>query len=223
MNFLAFILLTVTLASGEDKSVIEFKFPGGIDRVTYDPERIQSQELNQIMELSPVLGNDNFMIVPETIELCVANNPQYRKCSSNGNVSVQNAETNLTKISTRIDKLDHERYPGELVRIVEYLRKLQSLWLWKEQKVLAFWKSNDPRVLESGGRGPETFQQCDTVLQKIQSSTDVGSRFRLARVEWSNCIWDRAKLVLGPYPIEDWKAFLESRGVTEEKIVTEEE
>jgi hypothetical protein len=50
-------------------------------------------------------------------------------------------EQAINKTEQMVNDLDASKYPAELTDVVQYLRDLQSLWLWLAQQDLAFLKS----------------------------------------------------------------------------------
>jgi hypothetical protein len=219
------MLLGVSSLAQQPARIIEYKFPWGVDRVTFDPSRVQVEDLNHWMELSPTLGNYNFMIVPEGIELlCKPNDPRYL-CparfdpeSEEWNPNLANAQLNLSSIANRIKKLSPEHYPPELAGVVTYLRKLQSMHLWMEQQELAFLETNDIGTLEKRYNGINPQKECENVVGHIHSISDLKLRSHLARFDWHNCVLTAIQKELGPYPLEQWKAFLRAYGIEETRV-----
>jgi hypothetical protein len=106
-----------------------------------------------------------------------------------------------------VKDLDANKYPPELAEVVGYLNDLQSFWLWQEQQELEFLKSGKLPDSEYKGlhlgtcevRNPEN---------KLQACHDVSRG-------WHNCVLNKMMKQLGSYPIEKWKAFLDSFGIQE--------
>lgn len=220
-----FILLSslgLSAALGQQKTA-NYKEPGGFEQVTYDPSRINRSELDRVMEISPRLSQFNFMAVPEEVELCKSFDPRYRGCGTKNHFNAHNANLNLASISDRIKRLDPEKYPFELKPVVEYLGKLQTLWLWKEQQKLDFYRTNDLSVLETRNGSIDPKATCEETISKIRSSTDRAVRFQLVAHQWANCVWGAITAELGPYPIDQWNLYISSHGIAEREISTEED
>ena len=196
---------------------VEYKFPGGVDQVTFDPSRVRMDDLNRWMELSPLLGNDNFMIVPEGLELCKSEDSRYH-CEAEGKWNVGNAQLNLRAIEDRIKKLGPKNYPPELAEVVAYLRRLQSVYLWMHQQELSFLQTNDVTILEMKYGEVDPRKSCDSDIQRIRSANDPTLRSHLVRFDWYNCVLALAQRQLGPYPLEQWKSFLHAYGIQEQRV-----
>ncbi|MGH9498510.1 MAG: hypothetical protein ACRD3L_05160 [Terriglobales bacterium] len=122
-----------------------------VDQVTLDSAAVTLDELKHWMELSPILGRGNFMLVPEWIDFCPLHDRRYRNCDDKPdewNPDLTNAQVNLDAISSRIEKLAPEHYPPELADVVRYIRNLQSYAPWEQQRELSFLKTNDTEVLQ---------------------------------------------------------------------------
>jgi|GEM_PF-3589968 len=222
---LSVILSAASSLAKQPARTKEYTFPGGVDRVTFDPSRVNLRDLNRWMELSPVLGNFNFMIVPEPIDLlCKPGDPRYhcpKKFDAEAeerNPNLTNARLNLDSIKERIKKLSPENYPPDLSPVVEYLRKLQSMYLWMHEHEWAFLETNDVGVLKQKYGEVEPQKECESVIQRISSSGDLKLRSRMARSDWYNCVLVPVQKKLGPYPIEQWKSFLATHGIQEKEI-----
>jgi hypothetical protein len=204
------------------EKTVEYGFPGGVDRVTFDPAVISEQEIARWMELSSVLGHYNYMLVPEDIELCFPDDLRYQHCSKGDNL--ENAQLNLDKVAARIKRLDPERYPPGLKKVVEYIRDVQKMSLWVEQQKLAFVRSNNLAVLEQVHGAVDPGMECADVIGRIRTTTDAAARSRLARFDWHNCVWQGpVKKELGSYPLGEWDSFLAAHGIRELEINTEED
>jgi hypothetical protein len=222
--FSVFVVLSIALsATPGQQQTVEYKLPGGFDRVTYDSSLIQRNDLDRVMEISPVLSKFNFMTVPEEVELCKSEDKRYKGCGTDRHFNLDNAKLNLDSISDRIKRLDPENYPPELKPVAEYLRKLQSLSLWREQQKLEFDKTDNWTLLEASNGSIDPKASCDTSISKIRNSSDRATRVRIARHDWSNCVWAAITSELGPYPKKDWDLFLNNHGITEQEINTEQE
>lgn len=223
----AFALLGGICLEAQQARTVEFTFPGGIDRVTFDSATVKQEHLTQWIELSPILGHYNSMLVPGTIDLCDPKDPRYH-CSANAefyewNPSLVNAQLNLDAMADRMKRLDAKNYPRELTEVVRYLHRLQSMFLWVGQQELAFLKTNDVEALGEKYDGIDPEIACANVIQRIRDTSDLKLRSHLARFDWYNCVLVPVQKDLGPYPLDDWKSFLKAHSIREEEINTEQD
>lgn len=216
-----FGLLSLLCFGAKQEKTVDFENGTVVDRVTFDPAIVKPEELARWMELSPILGRGNFMLVPEWIEFCPTNDPRYHGCDAKPdewNPNLTNAQVTLSAISARIEKLTLGNYPTELAEVVKYIRTLQAYTLWEQQHELSFLKSNDIGVLEEEYERIKPRAACESVLKSIQSTTDISARSHLVRFDWRNCMWSAAEKELGPYPLEQWKSFLGAHGIQEKQV-----
>jgi hypothetical protein len=214
--FAVFVLGTPMMQSSSAQSqTIEYEVPWVIDRVTFDPARISKSELDKLMELSPALGRHNFVLRPETIETCKREDRGYHGCDSPYSFNPVNAELNLRSISARIQRLDGTKYAPELASVVQYVKSVQSLWLWKEQQKLRFINTNDIAVLEETHGPIDPGRSCQEVIDKIRDNINPEVRYQFAQHDWADCVWKMAEKALGEYPRKTWEAFLKSHSIQE--------
>jgi hypothetical protein len=225
LAMVSIVLLADLSVAKQPPRTVEYKFAWGVDRVTFDPSRVRMEDLNRWIELSPILGNYNFMIVPEEIDLlCKPDDPRYQcpekfdALSEEWNPNLKYAQLNLGAIADRIKRLSPEKYPPELAGVVAYLRKLQSMYLWMHQQELTFLQTNDIAVLERRYGEVDPKKSCDSVIQRIRGTNDLTLRSHIARSDWYNCVLAPAQKELGPYPLDQWKSFLRAYGIQEQRV-----
>lgn len=106
-----------------------------------------------------------------------------------------------------MNDLDPSNYPAALTDVVQYLKDLQSLWLWLAQQELAFLKS---------GKLPQTeYNGIDLRMCEVRTSEDKPRMCHEVFHRWHNCAINTVEKQLGSYPKEKWKAFLDSFGIQE--------
>jgi hypothetical protein len=215
------VLLTIIAAAMlSAMQTFTVSIPGGVDRVTFDPAKASEQDVRRWMQLSPELSPNNDYLVPESLELCTKD-PEYKPCGSHdwrAENFVYNAKINLQRIQRRIQLLDDSAYPEDLGRVVTYLREVQRFWLWRETQRLRFYQTWDISKLEVPYGEIDPKHQCALVIEKIKAAGGPDAKYRLARHDWWNCVWDLQRVRLGTYPEKEWQEFLNRHAIREEFI-----
>jgi hypothetical protein len=219
MTALAVLVLSVEGTYGQEKTVV-YKYPGGVDAVSFDAAKIKIEDLNRWMQLSPTLSPYNNMLVPESLESCKARDPRYHLCEPTDGFQRNNALANLHDISKRADDLQETDYPSALAPVVEYLRRIQSFSLTRGSRELDFLTDGDLNSLERQIDLIEPGVVCRGVIDKIREAHDANKRSELTRFDWANCVWFAERDHLGPYPTSAWKSFSAQYGIKEQ--ITEE-
>jgi hypothetical protein len=166
--------------------------PEEIAVVTFDTDRVSAEELKRWMLLhrhsyfhTPVFG-------------------YYPECKPS---DVPKLEEDIKKTQQIVDDLDPNKYPPALTDVVQYLKDLQSFWLWQAQQELAFLNS---------GKLPQTeYNGVDLRMCEVRNSEDKQRMCYEVLHRWHNCANNAMAKKLGSYPVEKWKAFLDSYGIQE--------
>lgn len=220
---LTFVALNLILlpALGQ-RQTVSFTYPGGVDRVTWDPATISLEQLTRWIRLSPVLSHYNGYLVPENLSLCKAEDPRYKHCGQpQADVpDLENAQTNLNEIASRLDVLRNVDWPEGLSAISHYLEETQGFALQRGMHELAFLQTGDIAALEEKLDTVDPSIACKAQIDQIRSAHDKKEQSKLVRFDWENCIWFAAQKKIGPYPDDAWRNFLAAQGITE---VNEEE
>ncbi len=226
--FAALLCFTLaTLGSAAD-SQLEFRTTGGIDYVKYDPAVVSRENLARWMQLSPNVIDSNYYDVPESLELCVDNNPKYLPCDTRGPQArnfAHNAEVNLELIRSRIQSLKTGSYPSELEPILRHIEMIQTTMLQAQQKRFAFVESWDPDELSKPVGSIDAGTACSKELDEIRAAIRDNNRevaYQLASKDWSNCINRNLRMKVGPYPVSAWNKFLRSYGLSESFVPSED-
>ncbi len=212
---LLLVLPSVTLPASRTISV---PIENGTLQLTFDPSRISESTLRQWARISPY---SHEYIVPEWLELCVADREEYRPCGTRDwraeNFSY-NAEVNLQKIRKRIEELDDAHYPVGLRDVVTYLRRMNEDTPFFQQQRLKFIQTWQPDVLASPYDGIQPAEVCSAEIALIRSTTDKQRAYDLAYKGWSHCINHVLRAKAGPYPVDGWKNALKRLSIQEEFI-----
>lgn len=174
--------------------------PEQIAVATYDADRVSAQDVKKWMRLhetayydTPVLG-------------------YYPECKPS---DIPKLEEDIRKTQQIVDDLDPPKYPPELADVVQYLKDLQSLWLWLAQQELAFLRS---------GKLPQTeYKGVDLRKCEVRNSEDKLQLCHDVSHRWHNCAINSVGKRLGSYPKEKWKAALDALGIKERLESTVEE
>jgi hypothetical protein len=209
----------LTLALHGERQIVEYKYPWGIYRVSFNPSQITRSELDEWVKLSPTLGAYNEFLIPENIELCKAGDNRYKGCGQeNTSFTIENARVNLSSIASRIHVLQSQHYPSDLEPVVSFAISIQEFWLQRGTQELDFLTHGDETALEQKIGLIDPSNDCRPVLEQIRNTQEKDRRDQLVRFDWVNCVWFSERDKLGPYPEKDWKTFLAAHDITEEII-----
>jgi hypothetical protein len=157
--------------------------------VTFDTDRVSAEDVKK------------WMLLHESSYFHTVMFGFYPDCKPS---DIPKLEQEIKKTEQMVNELDPSKYPPELNDIVVYLKDLQSFWLWMAQQELAFRKS---------GKLPQTEYNGVDLACQVPASTEPLCHRILHR--WHNCANDAMAKKLGSYPVEKWKAFLDSYGIQE--------
>lgn len=165
--------------------------PEEIAVVTFDADRVSAQDVKR------------WMLLHENAYYATPKFGYYADCKPRDTPKL---EEDVKKTQQVLDNLDPNKYPPELADVVQYLKELQSFWLWLAQQELAFLKS---------GKLPQTeYSGVDFGACQVPSSTDNAQCYQMF-TRWHTCVNHEMAKRLGSYPKEKWKAFLHSFGIHE--------
>ena len=196
----------------------------GIDFVSYNTDEVQLEDLLRWIQLSPNMDDINGYLVPEWLELCVDNEPEYLPCGSRDLRDpnfVANAEVNLGKIRNRLRSLKEGRYPPELQPVVAYFEAIQSTSLQAEEKRLAFLKTWNPAQLSGPVGDIDLNDACPAVLDRLKATIHKQAAYKITQHELHNCINTAFREHLGAYPKLAWEGFLRKYSLQEHFVPDE--
>jgi hypothetical protein len=186
-------------AVAQRRITIRVPLPHGeaIAVVTFDATRLSQDDVRRWMELSeqgryaaPVLGSDTDC------------NRSMRQSD------VNRLAADISQARQVVKDLDPNAYPPELSRVVMYLKRLQSFWLWRAEQGLAFWQNGKKPELQWDDI--DTRESCGNTIASLGAAPDNEQACRIVFFDWQNCVNTKIQTQLGPYPKEDWKNFLET-------------
>jgi hypothetical protein len=190
-----------------------------VDRVIFDDSKLQEQDVLRWFRLSPTVAAYNGYLVPPSISDCPVKDRRYVDCGKRPVIPLPaNAQVNIARIEAVLEDLRNGDYPVELEEPRAYLTEVQEFFLWRNKVLFEFMGTGKPEVLEAvrGSLDPST--SCEAVLGKIRAEPTAEGRFRLASVDWANCVWNAELPKLGDYPKEAWQKFLAKYSIREEPI-----
>jgi hypothetical protein len=160
--------------------------------VTFDEHRVSTADVKRWM----FLHENAYNATPKV--------GYYGDCKTG---DAHRLEQDIKKTEQVIENLNPNVYPQELYDVVQYLRNLQSFWLWQGQQELEFLKSGKLPDSEYNGVGLGMCQ--------VHNSEDKQRMCHELFHRWHNCVVNTVGKQLGGYPKEKWKAFLDSFGMQE--------
>lgn len=174
--------------------------PEQIAVVTFDADRVSAEDVKK------------WMLLHETAYYDTPVFGYYPECKP---ADIPKLEEDIKKTQQIVGDLDPNKYPPALADVVQYLKDLQSLWLWMAQQELAFLNS---------GKLPQTeYKGVDLRICEVRNSEDTRRMCHEVFHRWHNCAINSVGKRLGSYPKEKWKAALDALGIKERLESTVEE
>jgi hypothetical protein len=210
--------IALSVASGQKIETVKYRYPWGVDRVSFDATRTARADLDRWMRLSPYLSPYNDLLVSVSIIQCLPGDKRYIDCKIDGSIKLKipNIDENIRRIEDIKHGLTVEKVPDGLKPIVAYFLEIQSFSLWRTRQQRAFFLTNDVSVLRDQYDGLASNQRCDAILHKMEHPEKEMNITNLVVADWSNCVWALESEKIGPYPKKEWDAFLASRGIKED-------
>lgn len=205
---------TVTLTFSGDE---EYK-------LTFESSLISAEQIKEIVKISP--QHDGKYFLAPSLELCIVGNLEYLDCDTRDFSAAhfyENGQVNLNKGRKSLDLLKNTVYPKELTDIKAYFEKSLIFSLWLEETKFKFYQSWDIAVLKKKHEELDPSALCADVLEKIKSTKDNYSKYKLVKHEWHNCLNHVFRSRLGEYPLQVWKQFLADYEIQEEVILLYDE
>ena len=218
---LMYLLQAAILLSALDSHMrtARYRYPWGWVSVSFNPQKVERPELDRWMQLSPQLSAYNDLGSLMDIRRCLPKDKQYVDCEALP-LKLNNVDVNIRKIESLKTSLDTQRVPDGLKGVQTYLSKLQAFSLWRAQQQREYLRTHNISALSVKFEDLNPGQSCSGILQEISDSSQQEHLARLVTVDWANCVWNLESKRIGPYPRQEWEAFLKAHELTE--IVKEE-
>lgn len=242
LSVLAGLLIAMVVAQPcrSATQTLTFETANDTDTITFDPSKISEHRLRELIVYSPyivsywndmpnaslsALGsmtgtvpNKHFCALP--LEQCIAGDPSYSDCRTKNKDVVsatflRNADVNLEKSKHGLSSLQHLDHPSELNSVANFLERWLSASIWIEQARLRYYSSWDERFLKEVHDGADPGETCAEVFSKLANERSNDEKYRIVRFDWANCVLKAFDRQLGPYPLNEWNAFLKAYGITE--------
>jgi hypothetical protein len=196
-TLIAFILALMAGGQTANKTTVHVPLqPGQAELVavlTFDADRVSTEDLKKWMRLH---------------ETAYYHTPIVSGSTDCEPVSVPRLEEDIRKTQQLIEELNPSNYPKQAADVVEYLKSIQSFWLWKAQQELAFLKSGTLPPNEYKGTKFGKCQVSNAPKHDKSLCTEV-------MVRWQACMNEEMMRRFGSYPAQKWKAFLDAFGIQE--------
>jgi hypothetical protein len=211
VQFAALVLLAAVwsiscIAADQRFTTIRIQLPAGaIAMVTFDPARFSKDEVSRWMEFSE---HGRYALPLDLFPTDCS--PEKRK----GEISALQAD--IPKARQLIADLDPAAYPTELTKVIVYLKSLQSFWLWQAEQEVGYITNGEIPGLE--WQNVDARERCGGSMEKLRNATNLDAGCKIVFFDWHNCTNDASLHQLGPYPKEDWEAFLRAYGIQVQMI-----
>jgi hypothetical protein len=218
---LVVLLLALPGAAGAAPRTLVVPTLFGEYHLTYDDARIGENEVRAIVPLSPHLAGWTSLAVAPRLERCVVGEPGYLDCRPRATDSsgfLFNARINLDAGAAALRRLSDYRAPAELETVITWLQRSMAFSLWLEETKFEFYRSRDIGALRRRYEDVETAGGCAPVLSEVTRASSREAQDDLVVLRWHNCVNELVRSRLGAYPLEAWRSFLATRGITEKII-----
>lgn len=188
-------------ASPQNKTTIQVPLKSGdsLAVVTFEADRHSVEEIKRWMELA----KEGSYSEPRTA---------FSSCHSEFTSEyVPRYRAAIDDTAQLIKELDPSTYPSELSRVVTYLRRLQSFWLWLDEEQLNFLSVGTVPVTKWDDI--DTGPRCERALTQLRHAKTSLQRCRAVLFEWNNCVNKTVQDRIGIYPQKSWEAFLQAENI----------
>jgi hypothetical protein len=188
-------------------------------KYTFDPERISPELLNKYLVIHPSQYRWEYFM--SHLELCIQNNPEYLPCGSRDIEDqnfMKNASINFRKSEKNLEYLLNLKEIKQLSPLVDYFKESLSFSLWKDKKLLEFYKSWDTKILRGKYKKLDPAKMAPEIFNLIDQSKTKKEKYKIAHNNWANGMNHIFREKLGDPPVYVWKQFLSDYGIKEDII-----
>jgi len=209
-------LLVATVAHGAP-ATLTHPFVEGVITLAFDDAKTSAASLERYLAIHPVGYDARYHLSPG-VRLCVEGEAGYKDCGSrdvHAKFFFENAAHNLRLARERLAYLDSlDEFP-RLQPLVDHFRNSLRFTIWKDERLLAYYRSWDPAELEHDYKALPIANETRALLAALRNAKDVESRWQISHYQWANAANRLYRAQEGDPPRDVWARFLEDRGITE--------
>jgi hypothetical protein len=226
MRILQLLLPLLFICVENTTARLEIPTPDGREILNYDPIAVSRGDLERWAQLSEDVAAYNSYMGPESLELCIADSPEYAQCGSRDLKDpnfLHNAKINISKIENRIVLLKSGRFPEQLKPVVNYFLRIQTTFLTFRKAELQFLQDGNSSDLDVNADGIDYAPACAPVVNRVNQIEDRHKAYLLVSHDWLNCVNNVFSQHHGyePYPKSAWEGFLAHYGIQERFVPAE--
>ena len=211
---MAFVMACVDVAAA--RTMVLPTIDGEV-RLHFQPRRISEGRLRELLLVSPY---DLSTFIPPNLEQCIDADPAYGDCGTrtlDDPSFLYNAEVNAARGRDMLDAIDRLAPPLELIKVVDYVRAQIEFYVCLHAAQLAYYRGDDT-ALSVTCDWIDARLGCTETVEQAAMTCAPDARQDLAGYDWYNCMNHIFWQTRDPYPLDDWRDFLDGVGVEEEII-----
>lgn len=185
--------------------------------LVFDPARISRTDMEAALLVAPTVDPPGLGIV---LEACSPKDPAYKDCGDGSPESphfLENAAVNHERAVRAFQELKAVKVPRALRAAKDHLLRTGAFYAFLLKARLDFYKTSQLFVLQKKFADIEPEKSCVGSLDAIRDAKTRAEAFKLARVDWHNCMNAVFNKRYGKYPKDVWEAFLKKYRVREER------
>ena len=217
MRSVPFLVLLLLSAAYGASATLTHQFAEGVITLTLDDTRTSVASIKKYLVVHPI-GYDSQYHLSGGVRLCIEGQAGYKDCGSrdiHAQFFFENATHNLRLAKDRLAYLDDLKEFSQLQPLVDYFRNSLRFSIWKDERLLAYYRSWDPAELERDYESLPIIKETRAIVADLKNTKDIDARWDLSHYKWANAVNDLYRAKEGDPPRHVWAQFLKKRGITE--------
>src|SRR6266849_5996863 len=197
--------------------VVTHRFMDGVLTLKAEDKTVNVVAMKRYLVVHPVAYDHRYRLSPG-VRLCIEAQAGYKPCGTrdiHAKYFFANAAHNLQIANEHLSYLDQLKDFPELQPLVEYFRSSLRFDIWKDQRLLAYYRTWDPAELEQDYGALPVKNETTNILAALKKTSDVDARWKLSHYRWSTAANHLYRDREGTVPSEVWTRFLRERQIVE--------
>lgn len=217
MRSVPFLVLLLFSAAYGASATLTHPFMEGVITLTFDDARTRVASIERYLVVHPI-GYDSQYHLSAGVRLCIEGQAGYKDCGSrdiHAEFFFENAAYNIRLAKDRLAHLDNLKEFSQLQPLVDYFRNSLRFSIWKDERLLAYYRSWDPAELEHNYESLPIVKETRAILADLKNTKDIDARWHLSHYTWANAVNQLYRAQEGDPPRHIWAQFLKERAITE--------
>ena len=184
--------------------------------ISFDENLISRDDLKSYLVVHPV-GYGPYYHIPPSLRLCRIGEPYYECGSKDLNAVnfLKNAQVNIDIGKEHLETLSKlNRFP-ELQNLVEYFKSSLEFAVWKNERLLDYYKTWDIGALNQTYHGLGQSDEVLDILGKLAAAEDRETQWKLSYYKWASAVNRMYRRTEGEIPNAGWELFKAKYNISE--------